>query len=274
MNAIAKQIYDPHLLYHAINITVELEYKVPMQQVYNILEIMDQNKTGSDELQVRPQDVVEILNALGSALESSIPDEPVDSTNLQAKIKELLRLLGCVLSDQELNQILSGELSIDDVLPKQAKMAWLMIFHKGKNGRYRPSKEIVENMLLCTQSWALENLELRIQRSIIEPTYNKREQNRHAAVVLQRDEKLKAHIRKEKEMNDPILLDQKRNKLRLYIAHMQGYDRDRDGDGGRGVDMVTGIVIDFGDIYIADKASGGIIEDRDRDGIIDISEIH
>jgi hypothetical protein len=273
MNAIAKQIYDPHLLYHAINITVELEYKVPMQQVYNILEALDQNKGDAEELQIQPNEVVEILNALGSSLEDSIPDEFNDSDSLQSKIKELLRLLGCALSDKELNQILKGELSIDSALSKKAKTAWLMIFHKDKNGRYRPDRDIVENMLLCSQSWALENLELKIQRSILTPTYHKKEYERSGPVILHRDEKLRSHLRGEKERNDPIILDQKRNKLRLYIAHMQGYDRDRDRDGGRGIDMVTGIVIDFGDIYIADKSHGNVIDDKERDGI-DMADIH
>ena len=44
-------------------------------------------------------------------------------------------------------------------------------------------------------------------------------------------------------------------------------DRDLDRDGGRGIDMNTGYVIDFGDIYIADKSHGGVIEDIERDGI-------
>jgi hypothetical protein len=244
-----------------------------MQQVYNILELMDKHKLNKDDHVASPEEVLVILNALGSALEDSVPDEPNDSSNLQSKIKELLRLLGCSLSDQELNQILRGEVSIDTALSKNAKTAWLMIFHKDKSGRYKPDRDIVENMLLCSQSWALENLELKIQRSLMEPTYNKKEYMRDVPVVLYRDEKLKAQVCGNREHNDPIELDKKRNKLRLYIAHMQGYDRDRDRDGGRGVDMVTGIVIDFGDIYIADKTHGHVIEDRDHDGI-DMADIH
>ena len=54
---------------------------------------------------------------------------------------------------------------------------------------------------------------------------------------------------------------------------MQGYDRDRDRDGGRGVDMTTGEIIDFGDIYIADKEHGCFINDIERDGI-DMRDLH
>jgi hypothetical protein len=274
MNVIEKKTYDPHLLYHAINITVDLEYKVPMQRVYDILEILDENKEGSDELQVDPKEVETLINTLGSALENSLlTNDPDENTNLQSKIKELLRLLGCVLSDQELNQILKGELSLDDVLPKHAKTAWIMIFKRGKDGKYRPNKEIVDHMLLCSQTWAMENLEMKIQRNLIDQTYQKREQLRSGPVVLQKGENHKTISQKEKEKNDPIILEKKRNKLRLYIAHMQGYDRDRDRDGGRGIDMTTGLVIDFGDIYIADKSHGSVIEDHNRDGI-DLADIH
>jgi hypothetical protein len=48
---------------------------------------------------------------------------------------------------------------------------------------------------------------------------------------------------------------------------MQGYDRDRDRDGSRGIDISTGEIIDFGDIFIADKEHGAILEDRMNDGI-------
>ena len=41
--------YDPHLLYHAINITVELRYKVPMQKVYEIIEAAEEHNKNSDD---------------------------------------------------------------------------------------------------------------------------------------------------------------------------------------------------------------------------------
>ena len=268
MKTATKQVYDPHLLYHAINITVELEYKVPMQKIYNILEMVEStNQKNVDK--ITPQEVLDILKVLGNNLESSVlTDEPCDGDSMQSKIKELLRLLGCLLSDQELNKILKGELSIDEALSKQGKLVWSMIFDRDDNGRYRPNREMVNHMSWCSQIIALENVETRIQR-IAENRHRDQREKPHLGgeLMVQKYNNPKTIHRVEREQNDPVLLEQKRNKLRLYIAHMQGYDRDLDRDGGRGIDMNTGYVIDFGDIYIADKSHGGVIEDIERDGI-------
>ena len=80
---------------------------------------------------------------------------------------------------------------------------------------------------------------------------------------------MQARVLKERQKayETPVELEQKRRKLKLYIAHMQGYDRDRDRDGGRGINMVTGEIIDWGDIFIADKEHGAVLEDQNRDGI-------
>ena len=95
-----------------------------------------------------------------------------------------------------------------------------------------------------------------------------------------RDENLKTLFRKDEEKKrtriediDYVELDRKRAKLRLYIGHMQGYDRDRDHDGSRAMDPTTGYVVDYEDAYITDKIhSGAILEDIDNDGI-EIAEI-
>jgi hypothetical protein len=280
MGTLSKPVYDPHLLYHAINITVELEYKVPMQKIYNLLELVDKSNENNVN-KITPQEVLSLLQTLGNSLEDSVlTDDPPDgnNTNLQAKIKELLRLLGCELTDKELNKILKGELALEDALSKQARIAWMLIFDKDNDGRSRPSKDMVEHMLWCSQIIALENVELDIQRSM--QNYHKEQKEYNAKPQLQSNEKiiqkhgnLKVSNKLEKERYDPIELEKKRNKLRLYIAHMQGYDRDRDRDGGRGVDMTTGVIIDFGDIYIADKSHGSAIEDIEHDGI-DMKDIH
>lgn len=269
MGTLAKQTYDPHLLYHAINITVELEYKIPMQKVYDILALIDKtNKQAINKIQ--PSDVLNVLKKLGTSIENAdVDDKPSDATSLQEKIKELLRLLGCELSDCELNKILKGELSLDEVLSKDAKTAWLIIFDKGEDGKMRPVRELVDHMTMCSHIIALENIEQKIQRNMERYTINKRNGPDRTIPMYGN---MKVLHKKEKELNDPVLLEKKRNKLRLYIAHMQGYDRDRDRDGGRGVDMTTGYVIDFGDIYIADKYSN-VIEDIGRDGI-DLCDLH
>lgn len=267
-----EKVYDPHLLYHAINITVELEYKVPMQKIYSILERVDAvNEKRTDK--IKPQDILEILKEMGDKLEESVlSDEPSDETSLQAKIKELLRLLGCTLTDQELNKILKGEVSINEALSKKARAAWLIVFEQNENGKFIPNKELANEMLFCTQLIAIENVELKMQRLM--EGYRVTEANRQMRDngMLQKNENIKVLDSQFRESTDPILLDKKRNRLRLYIAHMHGYDRDRDGDGSRGIDMTTGYIIDFGDIYIADKEHGCVIEDRAHNGI-DMSDI-
>jgi hypothetical protein len=275
--------YDPHILYHAINLTVELEYKIPMKKIYKILEkVEEQNK--KNETKISPQEVLELLQTLGDSLESSVesdvsagPCDGVDgdgsnSVSLQEKIKELLRLTGCTLSEKELNRILKGEISLDDALSSKAKAAWLIVFDIDEHGKFRPDREVVDQMLWCTQSLALENIEVKLERYQINKEIDAK--NRiHTQGMLQKNDNLKTLFRSEKERNDPAVLDEKRRKLKLYIAHMQGYDRDRDRDGGRGIDMTTGEIIDFGDIYIADKEHGSFIHDLEHDGI-DIADIH
>lgn len=265
-------VYDPHLLYHAINITAELRYKVPMQSVYNILKIASKNNEKLTN-KIKPEDVLKLIDALGTNLENTIlsDDDFTDGDSLQNKIKELLRLLGCQLNDQELNKILKGELSIDDALSKQAKTMWLIIFEKDDNGRYRPDREIADYLLLCAQQHAIETVDVKIQRQM--ENYRIMSRNREREGYLLRSENMKIRSKEEREKYDPVLLDKKRAKLKLYIAHMQGYDRDRDRDGGRGVDMTTGNIIDFGDIYIADKEHGSFIDDIERDGI-DMRDLH
>ena len=262
MGSFAKQSYDPHLLYHAINMTIDLGYKVPMQKVYNIIEILCKERYTADDLYDKSKEIVALLKKLGTSLEDSVmTDSLCDGDTLQSKIKELLRLLGCELSDQELNRILRGELSVDEALSKQAKTAWLMIFYKDNNGKYKPNKEMVEHMLYCTQAWALEDLEMKIERARMEPNEYQRAQRGKEIFMTSKYQYL------EQERTDPVMLERKRNKLRLYIAHLQGYDRDLDRDGGLGIDLTTGIIVDFGDIYMADKMHGGIIDDIEKDGI-------
>lgn len=267
--------YDPHILYQAINLTVELEYKIPMKRAYKILEKVEAHNKKSDK-KISLQEVLELMKSLGDSLEVTIDseneeDKPSDGTSLQEKIKELLRLLGCHLTDAELNKILKGEVSLDDALSKKAKAAWMLIFDVDEKGKSRPNKDLVEQMMLCTQMIALENIEMKIQRQLIDRQIHERERD-YSEGLLRKSDNLKTLFTVEKERNDPLVLDRKRQKLKLYIAHMQGYDRDRDRDGGRGIDMTTGEIIDFGDIYIADKEHGSIIVDIEHDGI-DIADI-
>jgi len=268
MVTLTTQTYDPHLLYHAIGITVELEYKVPMQKVYAILSAA--TKTDSKNIP-SPSEIQEMLTAMGSAIENSSTEESdlPDTNSLQAKIKEMLRLLGCDLPVSDLNKILKGDLAIENVLSKQAQTAWRLVFSTSADGRVIPNKDTVELVFLCTQSIALENVERKIDR--VMQDYRARNTQPIERHVLEKGDNLKT-VRAPREIKeDPVELDRKRAKLKLYIAHMQGYDRDRDHDGGRGIDMSTGDIIDFADIYMSDK-QGHVIDDIAHDGI-DLSDI-
>ena len=262
--------YDAHLLYHALNMTAELRYMVPMERIYKILEKAEKyNET--HEPKITEDEIIEVLSTLGNTLEDSMTNEaPPEDNNLQSKIKEILRLLGCHLSEQELNKILKGELSLDEALSKKARIAWSLVFDIDEKGRMRPNKELVEDIAYASQIIAFETIERNIQKEQIERA--SRHKSRDEG-LLRKSDNLKTLYRTTQKHLDPVVLEQKRRNLKLYIAHMQGYDRDRDRDGGRGIDMTTGEIIDFGDIYIADKEHGAIIEDIGRDGI-DMADIH
>lgn len=281
-NGLVKK-YDPHILYNAINLTAELEYKVPMQRIYEILDIVEKKNKGKKNKaeQITPNDVLNLLNVLGDILtNTNVSDTPCDTSTLQSKIKELLRVLGCELSDKDLNRILKGELSITDVLSKDAQLVWNLIFDIDENGKMHPDREIVDNMLLSMQNIAIENIERAMESQLIENKNRRVLASQRAQNILLRDENLKTLFRKDEEKKrtriediDYVELDRKRAKLRLYIGHMQGYDRDRDHDGSRAMDPTTGYIIDYEDAYITDKIhSGAILEDIDNDGI-EIAEI-
>ena len=115
---------DPHLMYYAINITVELQYTVSTQLIYNVLErVQKQRKRKCDSAMMN--EVVDMLKNLGNKLEST--EEPYECKSLQEKIKELLRLQGCKLTPEELNLILQGKLTIEKALSKQAQQLWLLV---------------------------------------------------------------------------------------------------------------------------------------------------
>ena len=250
-------------MYHAINLTVELQYKVPMQRIYDILEKMEKyNEQNEDK--ITSQEILELLEELGRSLEEeSASENPVDpdedgsggELDLREKIKELLRLLGCRFSNQELNQILKGEKDINDILPAKAKIVWVMVFSIDSDGRVIPDQNLVNQFLTCTELIAVQNVEQQIQKMQIEKKITR---DRLQSDTVQKDENLKTMFRKEKEKYDPVLLERKRAKLKLYIAHMQGYDLDLDRDGQSGIDWATGEIIDLGDIDRAD----GMTQDR------------
>lgn len=263
--------YDPHLLYHTINITVELEYKVPMQKVYDLLYLLEEKNKGVVD-KIQPVEVLELLKLMSETLADTVNDEDMEDKNdLPSKIKELLRLLGCYLEKEELNAILRGEIPLEKALSPKAKAAWLIIFDRDEMGKFRPNKEVVNELVWLTEKIAYETIEVQIQRNLEGYRSRTRRELENEGVLL-KNENLKT-IHKKDEYTDPRILEKKRIDLKKYIAHMQGYDRDRDRDGGIGIDMSTGEIIDFGDIYIADKEHGAVLEDRNHDGVIEREEI-
>ena len=259
---------DPHLMYYAINITVELKYTVSTNLIYNVLERAQQQKKRKADTAMM-NEVADMLRNLGSQLESTVlTDEPYECKSLQEKIKELLRLLGCKLSPEELNKILKGELTIEKVLSKQAQELWKLVFDVTDQNQYRPNQEFVDNLMLCIKEYALATLDIKLEKAMREYQITRVKRDRF-------ENTMQTRVLKERKQafEAPVELEKKRRKLKLYIAHMQGYDRDRDRDGGRGINMVTGEIIDWGDIFIADKEHGAIIEDVERNGI-DRTDIH
>lgn len=270
--------YDPHLLYKAINITVELEYQVPMTLVYKIIEKLHKRKK-KNEKDLTEKELIELVRVMGLSLQDKI-DKFEDDTkksgkpDLKTKIKQILSLLNCELSNAELNSILKGEISIEDVLNKQAQIAWRMIFEIGEDGKSKPDQEMVNWMNIIAEDLAIENLH-ECRRRLMLKINEKHKQMNDFEISDGYNIKIsqgsnKTYLNMDNKLKE---MDKKLRKLKLYIAHLQGYDRSLDHDGERGVDPETGEIRDFGDIYLADKRySGAIIEDIEYDGI-DIEDI-
>ena len=112
-------------------------------------------------------EVLEILKLMSSELTDTVGDEDQDDKNdLPSKIKELLRLLGCYLTKEELNAILRGDVPLDKALSPKAKAAWLIIFDRDEMGKFRPNKEIVNELVWLTEKIAYETIEVQIQRNL------------------------------------------------------------------------------------------------------------
>lgn len=262
-----KAEYEPHLLYEAINITVELQYNVPLKTVYAIIE---QNEQKQNKLTMK--ELADLIKTLGRSFQQRVIKRRDDEANeeeidLKTKIKLMLELLHCELSNDELNQILKGELALEDALNKQALAAWNMFFTIGDDGKMRPNKEMVEQMTMIMQDFALLDLNQKYKMELMNQTRTRMKE------IESGDYYSKDNIKSERAKKMSITqgeekllqLDRQRKKLKLYIAHMQGYDRDRDHDFGRGINMETGDVIDFGDIYLADKGLDEYLMNDDRE---------
>lgn len=268
---VKERVYDPHILYHAINLTVELRHKVSLQKIYDILEQIDRiNK--NEKLNITSSDLLRLIQLMGDKLEDTIQDTETSEcpATPQEKIKEMLRLLGCQLSKDELNQILSGNIDEKTVMSKDAATLWKIIFRKNQKGRQVPDLDLTDQLLDSMQFYVMQDLEEKIELYLQarEPGLDQLTEEKANKKLLT----MKIKVQGKNMELDPVELEKKQNKLRLYIAHMQGYDRDRDRDGGIGIDMTTGLVIDYSDIYIADKEHGSVIEDLEHDGL-DVEDI-
>ena len=303
-----RETANPHIVYKSINTTVALEYKVPMELIYDILDTKAKRKKkkteeSEGESDAREMDNLErILREMGISMEEYCRNPQFQGQmSISDKIKMLLSFLQKDLGSQELNAVLKGEKSIDSVLNPQAQSLWNLLFIQDNTGRYKPDKEMTERLVAASVEYALSTVTQRqerrlesagerqererdIEEEIRQQTYEQaRDLERVDRIVTQEEQQtqvieqnlhydkttVKAQAfderqipRSDREFN--ALEDEEReNALRRYIAHMQGYDRDRDSDGGRGIDMKTGYVIDYGDIYLADHGTNvQELEDR------------
>lgn len=254
-----KNGYDPHLLYQAINITVELQYTVPMTLIYNLLlKLKIKRRHGEKEPTI--DEVVRLLALIGDTIQedSSLMEIEDTEQDLQTKIKYMLKLTKCKLSPQELNRILKGQLSIKDVLHKEAQLAWSIMFEE-KEGRYIPDARSVSWLLDITQEHVMGQMLKEYNNNCFK--YAQAKEKRHSNYAVH------ANTKTERAKEDPIVfleknksLEEKLRKLRLVIAHLQGYDRDRDGDGERGIDPETGYIRDFDDVFMANNLFDDSIE--------------
>ena len=243
-----KNGYDPHLLYQAINITVELQYTVPMTLIYNLLlKLKIQRKPGEKEPKI--DEVVRLLSLMGNTLQDEVSAVEIEDMekDLQTKIKYVLKLTKCQLTPQELNQILKGQLSIKDVLTKEAQLAWNIMFEQ-KDGRYVPSAQNTSWLLDITQEHTLGQMLKEYNQNCLKYAQAQAKHLDNKAANVKTDRANKEAI---VYMTRNKTLEEKLRKVRLLVAHLQGYDRDRDGDGERGVDPETGYIRDFDDVFAA-----------------------
>lgn len=247
---VMKNGYDPHLLYQAINVTVELQYTVPMTLIYNLL-LKLKIKRQPGEKEPTMDEITRLLSLVGTTLQEDSSLIEVENTeqDLQTKIKYMLKLTKCKVSPQDLNRILRGELSIKDVLSKDAQLAWKIMFDE-KNGRYVPDSQNVSWLLTIAEEHAIGQMLKEYNRNCL----------KYASAQARQQDLNKGNTKTERARNNPSrylernkTLEEKLRKLRLVIAHLQGYDRDRDGDGERGIDPETGYVRDFDDVFLANN---------------------
>lgn len=265
-----KKDYDPHLLYHSINLTSELKYAIPLKTVYTIVE--QAYKTIGN---IPENDLLDILKTLSTLqitkAENNSNDENTTEDDMKDRIKEILKTLGDNIDVEILNMILKGEKKLEDVMNKKQIIAWKIMFNS-KDNHFYPNMDAIRALWLSSCMIAVHNLRQKAE-------YVKLEQVAKNSIERQmRIEKNKdLHMRKIRTPLDQLekqlkKMEEAERKLRLYIGHMQGYDKDLDRDGGRGIDMTTGFIVDYDDIYIADKIHGSILIDKDNDGI-DLEDI-
>lgn len=263
-----KNGYDPHLLYQAINITVELQYTVPMTLIYNLLlKLKLKRRDGEREPSI--DEVVKLLALIGDTIQedSSLMEIEDTEQDLQTKIKYMLKLTKCQLSPQDLNKILKGQLSIKDVLSKEAQLAWHIMFEE-KEGRYLPDARSVSWLLDITQEHAMGQMLKEYNNNCFK--YAQTQEKHHSRNIRS------VNVKMERTEEEPSVLlkknktlEEKLRKLRLMIAHLQGYDRDRDGDGERGVDPETGYIRDFDDVFMANNLFDDNLERQDYERSIE-----
>ena len=265
--------YDPHLLYQAINITVELEYHIPFKLIYNILANL-QEKMNPGEKEPSINEMVKLVKTMATFVDSNGVESEDMPDNLKSKIKLILSMLGCDLGNDELNKILRGDIAVEDILNKESQLAWKLIFKKDENERYHPSQECVNWLLLLAEDYTFGVMLDKYTRNCYEQKDYDRKLSRDGLHNIDNYKTARYHENRVPEyVIENLSLEKKMRNLKIYLGRMQGYDIDRDGDGQRGMDPETGEIIDFDDIFITDKIFGGaVIEDLNHNGL-DLEDI-
>jgi hypothetical protein len=313
---------DPHVLYEAFHLQSKLRYAVPLQMVYEMVENEHEKARQGVENALTSKELFQLLRTLSDHMvadalkQAQTENSPYPESNeLKDHVRKMLALLDVKLSSDTLNQIVKGELRLEDVMEKEGQDLWQSIFQKTDTGRYAPDIPSIQLLTSSTQALAMSSLERRIHEvfenertmeleklqetqelarsyKILEEVYDleknyhlqpQRELEESLRLLETEREKFKVRLKtetgvdiektyevestldKENALRD---MDRKQVELKLYVAHMQGYDRDLDGDGSGGINRATGEVIDYDDIYIADKAKHMQEEEREEDEIL------
>ena len=283
---------DPEIFMKAMSFSSDLFHFIPTQVLYDLLlAIQEQDEKRAEGIEeagegsegTDKKKLKQLLIELGIALENQSQNLQIGQKTIQQKIHELLSLLKSDLSNQELNQVLKGEKKPKEVLSQSACILWDLMFYTNQNNVQVPNPKIIDMVTRSSVEYAISDLkqhqdrEIRRAPAAYETEHEIKDRIRMAE---QREEWMREHNYEEHPWTanppkyereqldttrsdlDPIVIAKKLSALKVYVATMQGYDRDWDHDGGRGIDMQTGEIVDYDDVRAANGEDQEIERER------------